>query len=81
MVEYYGKTISTYERKYVDKFNGEIRTQNIFIVSTTKQFLYGNSWNGRWKCSLKTGKWYRYVNYEWHSQCGEYTKIEESRGN
>lgn len=45
----------------------------IEITRETPQFLYGISWNGRWKYNKKTDTWYHYEKCCWWEENGEYT--------
>lgn len=75
-MRYYDDTISKVKRTWKNSC-GDICEQFIFITKITKQFLYGNSWNGRWKCDRKTNAWYRYDNYMWKRQGGDFQEVGE----
>lgn len=48
----------------------------IEITSETKSFMYGISWNGRWKFNKKQNQWYHYKNGVWGSRNGEFIELE-----
>lgn len=72
-MRYYDETIKRWKRVY----HRGISEQIIFVTKETKNFIYGNSWNGRWKCDKTTMTWYQYDNYKWKERGGEFTPIGE----
>ena len=67
-MRYYDDTIKTIEIIYITGI-GQYRAKNertIEITKETNKFIYGVSWDGRYKYDKASDKWYRYEYYNWN---------------